>query len=961
MAENINSNDLRHIDISTLTELLNDGYIKKADAWQELLNILKNEDDINNLNHFFFRNAGDYDSGSLIDYIQANADLKDDAFDTLLDKMRTNQNTSVWNESLNIAIRHFLNHIDANNSQEPIPGTGGNITYADILNADAGAKFKFTESEEFKNFVIPWKNIDSQNYLDVRDGDEIRAVIEDDSDLQFTHKQGSKWIRLIMPEYERYVEIEDLDRNFWVIGQVVSAISAYLFDDDNPIKTMIKNLLQEITELWENILYLWAALAVYNTKVYTDVHVEVCYVPNSEQYTHFKYDNFSQSNSWIDLCNLFSYKIQEYPESNLILIPIRRLKNYYHNYYKDELYPGIMFYDRNNPLNNSNTNGFRILSFKDTDDNETGRIRVSDCADILHGAKDNGDGTLDVLFPYSSIATTPELNSGLYYGAIRTIPIFNDDYWSYSVNEGFKLGGFRLECYDAISEAIAEEEAQTLVCQKALSISRININEETAASTTIDQRITYPLITSMTPASAIADLSGIKSIKSGYYLGELASNRASSKEITYSIKEVSVSMPPITSDDPGNSSHAAGKVFYQDIVNTKSQIRNKNVEILNQYYNKVDSHTDTQIKLLVGTRVFDVYKEDPGTDSKRKKTVVQATSKDGLGGYYSTNSSKSLYTRSQLKNNYDNCLYDEATETTLANDYSDINIVYKNDNIYRLPYAIYSKIEINKNNFIPNEISGNANAFSKNISTLLDRYNATKFTGAHGGRIDLGAQLIIPGIAKEVYDKYEGYRVLPNEVIYGESGNGQYLIWLEDETGKPKRHTWNDTTTMIYTKNGADIKEDNWCIVFIKTYGGYAPAGTLNDSSRYIPGINKVKGYKEANTSSTSGNFAPIVFSVHTHIFLPNSVYAKHTREYWKYDGAGTRSTMTHDSFSWDSSGKVSYINQSKFENIMQQINSGTYSLNDRWKSEYTQYVDNTRGTEDSVQHNFYKYPKTGQ
>jgi len=30
--------------------------------------------------------------------------------------------------------------------------------------------------------------------------------------------KDSHWIRLLMPQYKRKVEVEDLDRNFWVIG-----------------------------------------------------------------------------------------------------------------------------------------------------------------------------------------------------------------------------------------------------------------------------------------------------------------------------------------------------------------------------------------------------------------------------------------------------------------------------------------------------------------------------------------------------------------------------------------------------------------------------------------------------------------------------------------------------------------------------------------------------------------------
>jgi len=63
--------------------------------------------------------------------------------------------------------------------------------------------------------------------------------------LQFTHL-FNKYLRLLMPEYEREVEAEDLNRNFWVIGQVLAAILAYLFNPDNPIRRLMDEMLDEI-------------------------------------------------------------------------------------------------------------------------------------------------------------------------------------------------------------------------------------------------------------------------------------------------------------------------------------------------------------------------------------------------------------------------------------------------------------------------------------------------------------------------------------------------------------------------------------------------------------------------------------------------------------------------------------------------------------------------------------------
>jgi hypothetical protein len=49
-----------------------------------------------------------------------------------------------------------------------------------------------------------------------------------------------------MPKYLRRVEVEDLDRNFWVIGNVLAAISAYLFDPNSPISKEFEKILNEL-------------------------------------------------------------------------------------------------------------------------------------------------------------------------------------------------------------------------------------------------------------------------------------------------------------------------------------------------------------------------------------------------------------------------------------------------------------------------------------------------------------------------------------------------------------------------------------------------------------------------------------------------------------------------------------------------------------------------------------------
>lgn len=87
--------------------------------------------------------------------------------------------------------------------------------------ADAGAQFgKPWEVYEEKKWVKPWTNIDSDNYSEVRDEDKIVPVLNTENKLQFTLTQRITECvcRLLMPAYDRRVEVEDLNRNFWVIA-----------------------------------------------------------------------------------------------------------------------------------------------------------------------------------------------------------------------------------------------------------------------------------------------------------------------------------------------------------------------------------------------------------------------------------------------------------------------------------------------------------------------------------------------------------------------------------------------------------------------------------------------------------------------------------------------------------------------------------------------------------------------
>ena len=219
-----------------------------------------------------------------------------------------------------------------------------------VPNAVEHYRFKVVK----KPWVIPWYNFDAETYSYVRGEDKKVSALTDSNKLDFTReqsKQPCRGIRLLMPRYKRKVEVEDLNRNFWVIGQVLAGISADLFDEDGPIQSMLKGLLKEIGDLWENMVYLWAALALLSQKrFYSQTHNEIVFIQYDSLRPYLKYDNITdiQTQGYVDIINTrLNYLLQKYPEKNLCILPIIRLNNYEKNYYAQIWYPGIWFYDRN--------------------------------------------------------------------------------------------------------------------------------------------------------------------------------------------------------------------------------------------------------------------------------------------------------------------------------------------------------------------------------------------------------------------------------------------------------------------------------------------------------------------------------------------------------------------------------------------------------------------------------------
>ena len=95
-----------------------------------------------------------------------------------------------------------------------------------------------------------------------------------------------------MPKNSRWVLVEDLNRNFWVLGNTIGGLCAYLFGASSPIKDIFERLVNELVQLWENTVFLWMLAAFALIKPCTDVHVEMFFVPNDINEPYRKYDNF---------------------------------------------------------------------------------------------------------------------------------------------------------------------------------------------------------------------------------------------------------------------------------------------------------------------------------------------------------------------------------------------------------------------------------------------------------------------------------------------------------------------------------------------------------------------------------------------------------------------------------------------------------------------------------------------
>lgn len=301
------------------------------------------------------------------------------------------------------------------------------------------------------------------------------------------------YLRLIMPKYLRRVEVEDLDRNFWVIAQSLAILGAYMFDEDSPLNDIIKRLLDETAQLWENVLYLWAGMALATQQQLTDdIQTIFVPVPNSDIQNYLKYDNFEQTrvqgSTARELLEAaqprLQYLVEQYPNSNLVIVPEIRYGNYQRNYYCRAIYAGVIVYQRN----------FNRWDLKPFLSPVEINLKSDAVLYTLGGIKELDD---KYLYSPTWVGGTAGIG-GQYYSMVRPEVIINP----VMNNNEVEVSNITINFHDAASELVSNNTYISFKIDGAIS----SIQDETILSPTLP-----------------ADGEYLKT--KGYFLGELLSYR----------------------------------------------------------------------------------------------------------------------------------------------------------------------------------------------------------------------------------------------------------------------------------------------------------------------------------------------------------------------------------------------------------------------------------------------------
>ena len=433
-------------------------------------------------------------------------------------------------------------------------------------------------------WVIPWYNNTGQSYSFVRGADKIISALANEKSLQFTIDREteppilSKWIRLIMPENVRRVEVEDLNRDFWVIGQVMSAIGAYLFDPNGPLPKALKDMIQEITDIWGNIEYLWGAIAALGQKPYiTEVKTMVVPLTVSELQPYLKYDNFNNlgaNNSLADFRNAcetrLNYLRNQYLNKHLVILPEIRINNYEKNYYSRVFYPGIMKLNRNETSLNPIPWRWDAFSGNTSYDIDLTDASIESHKSHTYGLRESGEETYNYYAPLSKKVS--EEDGTRYYELLR--PSYN---LTGTYNNDTLSASASISYWDAAQQAIFNTSRKIWENGQWLNPS---ITETNIVTTGIER---------------------------GYYQGELLSTYKKSESIDHLAKVIYVELEPENLQD--NEVKEKDNIRIGDANNVLQYYFTKTF-CEPQHYNP--NYNPDQLYILIGHFFYRGITKEPG-------------------------------------------------------------------------------------------------------------------------------------------------------------------------------------------------------------------------------------------------------------------------------------------------------------------------------------------------------------
>lgn len=805
-------------------------------------------------------NSGQIKPDSVFDKIQKQVDIDGETendseilakFQSLIDTSN-NQAKNLWNESIKVAVNYFIKRFLDENAVIPVSsetGLGqseqGGFLIKDIRHANAGLSFNGTA------WVKPNYNIDNDIYDDVRGDDKIESVLNNQRNMQFTRTQDqsqivsetiNKYIRLLMPQYTRRVEVEDLNRNFWVIGQVLAGISAYLFDEDSPITNMFKRLISEVNQLWENILYLWTAF----NKPITKVHSEVVYLPNNSSSTEMKFDNFDQGPTFDNITERLNYLVDQYTDSNLCICPIIRRENYFKNYYKNEQFSGVWFYNRNKsewtickPVGNPTSGGHSSHYGRYVIDNTSTNVshyeaRVYYIDDSNKNIDkvgciytDESEHKYYYRFPFSKLKDFKELVPKRYYAGIRTNVYFSEAKYGFNA-QGKEFFSFDLQIdlddYTSIIKGVENHY------KESHKWSHNSLNNVTSSGMHYIPVFYEPSGTLPEETEGIEQIN----ISKGFYLGEIPSNTLTTGEIDYTITNRAKLLPPVV--------EPLSTILYNNTIESHLQAYSEN--FLNSYADNPEELDTNGIVLYTGSFNNNIFNSANASEIECYENTSTGYRKIPIGG----------------QKNFNPAL-DEGFSVDLS-DYDTLNGEPRESGTY---------------------------------------WNRTR------ENLKLGCILSIPSFEPIVIEKYKYWW---SHIPDANNTNGDHSLirlYTEDDKNLPGRRGDYISFTTFYKKRGSVIKPDTWAIKYTEVFmnygatsnGGVKPvpsAATLSDpltdpddhkeynliyyDSKPGTKYNTQERYKyyapflkKANIDATNTYqyFLPIVTRIVTHIFIGES------------------------------------------------------------------------------------------